>query len=240
MRKNRFLCAVLTALLLFAAASPAFDSAASSIGADRTETEPIDLDLALNAIGGSLHFETSEHPFTGTVIDGRIAAVSGNAGVDSSFSSITLTLDMRAGDTLSFDYKCSTEYGGDIFTFSVNGQTELLRSGEWAWNSYTYTAGQNGSCTFVWKYQKDYGMSVGSDCVWLDEIVYSGDPGAWIPGDANGNGEVSVSDALLTMRFAMAIIGEHQLIFHNADIDGNGSVNLLDAVFILRISIGLE
>ena len=243
MRKKRFLCAALTALLLFAAASSALaavlGSPALSCGADRPNKELIDLDLVLNTIGGSLHFETSEYPFTATVIDGRIAAVSGNAGVDSSFSSVTLTLDMLAGETLSFDYKCSTEYGGDIFTFSVNGQTELLRSGEWDWGSYTYTAAQNGSRTFVWKYQKDYGMSVGSDCCWLDEIVYSGDPGAWLPGDANGNGEVSVSDALLTMRFAMGLIGETELIFNNADIDSDGRISISDALLIMRIAMGL-
>ena len=138
MKKLRFICALLAALLLFnatfSALAAALDPAAAadqraSGEVERPETEPIDLDLVLNVIGGSLHFETSEYPFTATVIDGRIAAVSGNAGVDSSFSSVTLTLDMLAGETLRFDYKCSTEYGGDIFTFSVNWQTALLRSG---------------------------------------------------------------------------------------------------------------
>lgn len=248
MKKLRFICALSAALLLFnatfSALAAALDPAAAAdqraLGeVGRPETEPIGLDLALNVIGGSLHFETGEHPFAADLVDGRIAAVSGNAGMDGTESSVTLTLDMLAGETMSFDYKCSTEYGGDIFTFSVNGERELLRSGEWDWSGHTYTAESSGSHTFVWKYQKDSGMGSGSDCVWLDEIAYSGDQGAWIPGDANGNGAVSATDALLTMRFAIGIIGEHELIFHNADIDGDGSVSLLDAVWILRVALGI-
>lgn len=215
-----------------------FNSRVAWLDGEWLDAEPIDLDFALNAANGSLHFETAEHPFTGTAVDGRIAAVSGNAGLDNSFSSVTLTLDMLAGETLSFDYKYSTEQGYDEFSFSVNGQNKFTHSGESDWQSYTFTADHDGSFTFVWKYQKDYGVGSGSDCVWLDEIAYSGDPGAGLLGDADGNGEVNMSDALLAIRFAMGI-SDSMPCFENADIDANGSISIADAAAIMRIALGL-
>ena len=44
---------------------------------------------------------------------------------------------------------------------------------------------------------------------------------------------MSVFDALLTMRFAIGFIGEHALIFNNADIDSDGSISISDALSIL-------
>lgn len=217
-----------------------FNSRVAWLDGEWLEAEPVDLDFALNAEGGSLHFTTSEHPFTGTIVDGRIAAVSGNAGMDSSVSSVTLTLDMLAGETLSFDYKYSSEQGYDSFTFSVNGQNKFSHSGESDWSSYTFTADHNGSFVFLWKYQKDYSTSSGSDCVWLDDIAYSGDTGAGLIGDSDDNGEVNVADALLAMRYAMGLIGEGELNLDNADVDDNDTVNMIDAISILRIALGLE
>ncbi|MBR0157213.1 MAG: CotH kinase family protein [Clostridia bacterium] len=201
--------------------------------------EPIDLDFALNAEGGSLTFTTSQHSFTGTVLDGRVAGVSGNAGVDSSTSSVTLTLDMQAGETLSFDYKVSTEQGYDKFSFNVNGSKIFEKSGELDWQSYTWTAETAGSYTFVWKYDKDYSVSSGSDSVWLDEVAYSGGSGPeLLPGDADGNGTADVTDALLVLRYAMGIIDSLPRL-DNADMDGNGTVNVTDAVVILRLAMGV-
>ncbi|MBO4879768.1 MAG: CotH kinase family protein [Clostridia bacterium] len=204
------------------------------------DQEPIDLDFALNTEGGSLTFTTSQHSFTGTIKDSRIAGVSGNAGADSSTSSVTVVLDMQAGETLSFDYKVSSEQGYDKFSFNVNGSKLFEKSGELDWESYTWTAASAGSYTFVWKYDKDYSVSSGSDCVWLDEVAYSGDSGPeLLPGDADGNGVVDVTDALMVLRYAMGIIGTLPRM-DNADMDGNGTVNVTDAVVILRMSMGVS
>ena len=204
------------------------------------DQEPIDLDFALNTEGGSLSFTTSQHSFTGTIKDSRIAGVSGNAGADSSTSSVTLVLDMQAGETLSFDYKVSSEQGYDKFSFNVNGSKLFEKSGEIDWESYTWTAASAGSYTFVWKYDKDYSVSSGSDCVWLDEVAYSGDSGPeLLPGDADGNGVVDVTDALMVLRYAMGIIGTLPRM-DNADMDGSGTVNVTDAVMILRLAMGVS
>lgn len=58
------------------------------------------------------------------------------------------------------------------------------------------------------------------------------------PGDADGNGTVTVADAVLAMRCAMGLIDSIPC-FENADIDGNGSITIADAVAILRLAMGL-
>ena len=147
---------------------------------------------------------------------------------------------MQAGETLSFDYKVSSEQGYDKFSFNVNGSKLFEKSGELDWESYTWTAASAGSYTFVWKYDKDYSVSSGSDCVWLDEVAYSGDSGPeLLPGDADGNGVVDVTDALMVLRYAMGIIGTLPRM-DNADMDGSGTVNVTDAVVILRLAMGVS
>lgn len=203
------------------------------------ESEQIDLDLALNAAGGSLHFTTASPEFTGAVKDGRIAGMSGNAGQDSSTSSVSLTLAMAAGETLSFDYKVSTESGYDKLLFTVNGQNKLTESGEKDWTRYTFTAGSAGSYTFVWKYEKDYSYASGSDCVWIDEVDWSGGGDAGLPGDADDNGFVEAADALIVLRYSM---GMDQIVPNerNADVNDSGTIDAEDALIILRMSMGIE
>ena len=203
----------------------------------RQDSEPIDLDYALNADGGSLHFETTEHPFTGTFKDGRIAAVSGIAGMNSAESGVALALRMEAGETLSFDYRVSTEHGYDEFTFNVNGSVLMTASGEYDWQTYTFTAEEAGDYSFTWTYSKDYSVASGSDCVWLDEVVWSGG-GSGLPGDVNGDGEITAADALLVMRYAMSLVDELPHI-ENADINGSGVIDIADALIIMRTAMGI-
>ncbi len=60
-----------------------------------------------------------------------------------------------------------------------------------------------------------------------------------IPGDANGNGSVTIADAILTMRRALDIIGDSAVIFENADMDGDGSITAADAIMVARAALGL-
>lgn len=202
------------------------------------ESETVDLNYALNTEGGHLSF-TSEgsYPFTGVIKDGRIAAVSGNAGVDSSDSVVTLVLDMQAGDSISFDYKVSSEYNYDKLLFQVNNNTVMDVHGEHDWQTYTYTVLNAGQYTFAWKYRKDYSAASGTDCAWIDEIIWSGDEPGLI-GDVNGDGTVDSNDALLLLRYTMGLIGELPCP-DNADYDGDGSVTSNDALAILRGSLSI-
>jgi regulation of enolase protein 1 (concanavalin A-like superfamily) len=62
-------------------------------------------------------------------------------------------------------------------------------------------------------------------------------PAAAIPGDVNGDGIVSVPDALLALR---AVLGQIELAgdrLFAADIDGNGFVSIADVLAVLRMAL---
>ncbi len=73
----------------------------------------------------------------------------------------------------------------------------------------------------------------------LSNVVAHFSGSAATPGDADGNGSVSIADAVLTLRYTMGLVGEDALELANADIDGNGSVTVADAVTILRTAMGI-
>ena len=58
-------------------------------------------------------------------------------------------------------------------------------------------------------------------------------------GDTDGDGSITVSDALLAMRAAIGAINLDAAAALRADMDGNGSVSAADALAILRLALGL-
>lgn len=88
------------------------------------------LAAALNVEGGNLWFGTStEYPFTAVDDGTRVFARSGNKRVVNSKSQLMLTIAMQSGDTMAFDYICSSQTDRDFFNFYVNRQVELRKSG---------------------------------------------------------------------------------------------------------------
>lgn len=202
------------------------------------EAPGIDLDLALNVDNGDLHFVSGAIPFRGVLVGGRIAAVSTNTGSDNSESSFSIQLSMQAGETLSFDYKVSSEQSYDRLCFYVDGTKKLEASGEVDWTNFVYTVESTGSHTLEWKYKKDQSWASGADCAWVDNVAWSGNVG--IMGDANGDGSVSIEDALLVLRCAMALIPASSIDAAHCDLDSNGAIELNDALMILRRAMSLE
>lgn len=195
------------------------------------------IDEALNVPGGSLTFRgvTSYQWEVNVDHEGRVCANSTNQGVSSSTSSIQTTIDMEAGETLSFDWAVSSEGGFDKLIFYVNGSNTVNINGSVSFTTYTYTAPSAGSYTFKWSYEKDYSVNTGDDTGYLDNVAYSGDPAAGILlGDVNMDGTVDASDALLVLRYSMELIDltDEQLL--RADYNCNGNVSADDALLILR------
>ncbi len=189
---------------------------------------------ALNVPGGNLVFNSSgTYPW---VVEGGYAK-SGNKGVSSSESTLTMSVFMQEGDELTFRAKVSSEQNYDKYTFTVNGAKQFERSGYVDWFTYTFVAQQDGSYNFVWKYTKDYNVDNDADEAYLDDVCLTSVGG--LMGDSNNNGSIEVADALLALRFAMGLIGETELSTHNADMDENGTVSVGDAVVILRMALGL-
>lgn len=59
-----------------------------------------------------------------------------------------------------------------------------------------------------------------------------------IPGDVDGDGELTVADALLIMRAAMSLAELDEGV--NGDVSGDGTVDISDALLVMRMALGLE
>ena len=132
---------------------------------------------ALNVEGGALQFGTSEpYGFEAVTEGDRFLAKSNNASIGNSTATLTTTVQMAAGDTLTFDYYYSSENNYDWYRFKANGTEVQKLSGNTnsAWATYTYTAASDGAYTFEWSYSKDSSVNGGNDCVKLDNVAFSG------------------------------------------------------------------
>ena len=194
---------------------------------------------ALNVEGGSLQFGTGDpYGFEAITEGDRYLAKSNNASIGNSTATLTTTVQMAAGDTLTFDYYYSSENNYDWYRFKANGTEVQKLSGNTnsAWATYTYTAAADGAYTFEWSYSKDSSVNRGEDCVKIDNVAFSGDAGM-ADGDVDGDGIVSVSDALLAMRGAMGTITLTASQLAHADLDGDGTVTASDALAIMRMAM---
>jgi hypothetical protein len=101
---------------------------------------------------------------------GSYAAKSG-AISHSQTSTIFVELYVTQADEISFWKKVSSEGNYDFLKFYINNQEMGSWSGDVAWAQHTYPVAV-GSTIFKWTYSKDGSVSTGSDCAWLDEIIF--------------------------------------------------------------------
>ena len=102
--------------------------------------------------------------------EGEFSMRSGVIGHNSS-SSVFLTAEVVASGTISFWYKVSSESGYDFLTFYIDDALQGEWSGEVPWTQAEYNV-ISGSHTFKWVYDKDMSVANGSDCGWVDMIVF--------------------------------------------------------------------
>ena len=107
----------------------------------------------------------TENPY-----EGNYCVKSGNIG-NNARTSLTITLDVHSDGEISFYRKVSSEDGYDKLYFYIDGVEKDNWSGEENWGQETYAlaAGQH---ELKWTYYKDQYMTGGSDCAWLDNIVF--------------------------------------------------------------------
>jgi hypothetical protein len=86
-------------------------------------------------------------------------------------SQLNLTVNVLSAGTVSFWYKVSSEGTYDYLRFKLDGQELASWSGtvDWTQASYPVTAGNH---TFSWFYTKDGSVDTGSDCAWVDDIIF--------------------------------------------------------------------
>lgn len=113
--------------------------------------------------------------------EGSYSARSGDIGDDQS-SSILLEINVLGDGEISFykkvsceDHANGTDY--DFLAFYIDGIKKDAWDGEMDWMEVSYPITQ-GIHTLKWSYEKDYSVSSGSDCAWIDFIRFPlfGDP----------------------------------------------------------------
>lgn len=84
-----------------------------------------------------------------------------------------LTTTVSGEGTLSFWWKVSSEQNYDKLSLAVDGMEIANISGEQGWAQKTVPVTGSGTHTVVWTYHKDGSVSGGSDCGWVDQVVWT-------------------------------------------------------------------
>ena len=58
-----------------------------------------------------------------------------------------------------------------------------------------------------------------------------------MPGDCNGDGEITTDDAILILRMTLGLTEPD---ISAADFDGDGEITSIDALIVLRIALGID
>ena len=184
-----------------------------------------DLDGALNVEGGNIHFTTiDQYPWTVVTEGTRTFALSGNAGVASSTSTLTATIEAQQNSVLSFDFKAWGEGENNVWDKCMFGI-----DGEWV---FTYGALKNdwetfsveipsGTHVLTWSYSKDGSVNPTGDYFAIDEVTLRSAPAR---GDVDGNGDVTIAD----VSALIDILLNGGNYSNGADADCNGSVSIAD------------
>jgi len=115
--------------------------------------------------GQYLWMITNNSPFEG-IYCSKSAAISHGKQ-----SMMSITLNVLANDSISFYSKVSSEEVFDKLQFFIDIQPMEEWSGEIPWQRHCYPV-TSGVHTFKWLYSKDMATSAGSDCAWVDFVVF--------------------------------------------------------------------
>jgi len=118
-----------------------------------------------------LRFERGNWTISQDSFNGSMAAKS-PAINNSSSTSISITYQCPQASEISFWKKVSSEPNCDFLKFYINGVLKFQWSGtDDFWSQVTYPVSP-GTNIFKWEYVKDTGLYQGSDCAWLDDIIF--------------------------------------------------------------------
>ena len=86
-------------------------------------------------------------------------------------SSMMVTMQVPTAGEISFYLRVSSENNYDYLRFFVNNQQQAQWSGTQNWQQVSFPV-QAGENVFRWTYMKDGSVSSGSDCAWVDYIIF--------------------------------------------------------------------
>jgi hypothetical protein len=115
--------------------------------------------------GGNANWTISTDAYEGSY-SARSGSISSNQS-----TSLQVTMEIVADGDISFYRKVSSEQNYDFYRFYIDSTQMGSWSGTSTWVQETFSVSA-GSHTFKWEYTKDGYMSSGSDCGWVDYIVF--------------------------------------------------------------------
>ena len=144
--------------------------------AHKTFSPKIGLVLEDFESNGFTHFSWTQggnQPWTITNVDPYEGVYSAKSGTiaNNQKSQLSLVMDVTVADSISFYLKTSSEGGWDYLKFYIDGTMLNKWSGETPWTKVSFPVAA-GNHTFKWEYMKDNSQTGGSDCAWLDFIVF--------------------------------------------------------------------
>jgi len=170
-------------------------------------------------------------------IGGSISAQSGYIDHDMT-SDILITMDIVEDGQIIFDKKVSCEDVGsqtgnyyDYLAFYIDGVEQGKWAGEinWSQNSFNVSAGEH---TFLWKYNKDSGVTSGDDAVWIDNIIFPPSYySAMMLGDLNEDGSINIQDVILSVNIILSSLEYNPA----ADMNEDGIIDVLDIINIVNL-----
>ncbi len=104
--------------------------------------------------------------------DGTKLVHPSNANKEGSYAQLIMSVPLKAGEALAFDYFASTEKGADVLYVIVDGKDIYSISGESEdWKScFAYVAKEDATYEVALVYQKDSSDNVGRDTVYLKNL----------------------------------------------------------------------
>ena len=119
----------------------------------------------------------------------------------------TMTVKVIGSGTLKFHWKVSCENNWDKLSFFIDNDRKDSITGnkDWAQKSFSITG--DGEHTLVWSYVKDNWGSDGSDCGWVDDIVWTPTVGKTLV-SISINGSASIASGDTEMYICMATWGD--------------------------------
>ncbi len=162
--------------------------------------------------------------------------------------------------TVTFDWKVSSQSGGDFLEFLLDGTVIQSISGEQDWSSQSFRVSKTGTGnhSLMWRYAKNASGSAGQDRGWLDNVQWTpltptlgealDNPSlVWTASGNNGWYGQTAQSYYGGSAAASDIIGNNQSAWLNTKISGPGTLNFawrtsseLNADYLILLLDGVE
>ncbi|MBR5769128.1 MAG: tyrosine-protein phosphatase [Clostridia bacterium] len=115
--------------------------------------------------------------------------------------------------------------GMEVVAYYDDGTQAVLTAEEYVISGFESTVGEHTITVSVGEFSDTFAVNVSRKLT---------------PGDPDGDGVITVSDALAALRIAAKLAEETPAMLTCCDVDGDGEITVADALEILRVAVGLK